>query len=136
MREHDIFFIRSAEKLIIPDCFDGVVRGVEEEGGRDGVDGTAAVHVPSGVREVAGNDLEEELGFVAGDRRGGVDVGEGDGGGHVGGFEAVDEAVGPRVEAVLVPTMSIKVQIEKTVVLFLYQPWCVAEYFARGHIHL
>ena len=49
-----------AEKLLIPDCVYGVVRGVEKERGCDGVDGTA-VHVPARVREVAGDDLEAEL---------------------------------------------------------------------------
>ena len=48
--------------ICAPDCVDGVVRVIEEEGCGDGVDGAAAaVHVPARVREGAGNDIEEEL---------------------------------------------------------------------------
>ena len=35
-------------KLIIPDCFEWVVRGIEKEGGCNSVDGTA-LHVPARV---------------------------------------------------------------------------------------
>ena len=88
--------------FIIPDCLDGVARGVEEEGCRDGVDGTA-LHVPARVGEVSGDNLEVELCCGVVDGGGGVDVGEGERAGDVGGLEAVDQAVRPRVEAVLVP---------------------------------
>ena len=107
---------RVTEKLInvstIPDCLDGVARGVEEEGCRDGVDGTA-LHVPARVREVSGDDLEVELCCGVVDGGGGVDVGEGERAGDVGGLEAVDQAVRPRVEAVLVPKRNNKDFMDK-----------------------
>ena len=87
---------------IIPDCLDGVARGVEEEGCRDGVDGPA-LHVSVRVREVSGDNLEVKICCGVVDGCGGVNVGEGERAGDVGGLEAVDQAVRPRVEAVLLP---------------------------------